>query len=123
MSWIAQSPSSFVGQSVGNEQCVAYVQVASGAPHTSSWTRGRLVKGGGVPQGIAIATFDPDGRYGNHLDGRSHAAIFHEELPEGLLVWDQWLHHPVTPRVIHFATGRVLPSMTATSFISLSKRE
>ena len=105
MSWIAQAPSSFVGQPVGNEQCVAYVQAACGAPNTAQWRRGALVKGNPVPQGTAIATFDPDGTYGNHTDGRSHAAVFHEELPEGLLVWDQWLHHPVTPRVIHFRNG------------------
>ena len=105
MSWIAQAPSSFVGEAVGNEQCVAYVQVASGAPNTSRWKRGNLVKGGAVPQGTAIATFDPDGTYGNHVDGRSHAAVLHEELPEGLLVWDQWLHHPVAPRAIRFRGG------------------
>jgi len=100
MSWIAQMPSSLVGREVGSGQCVAYVQQASGAPRTALWRRGNLVKGGRVPQGTAIATFDPDGTYGNHFDGRSHAAILHEELLEGLLVWDQWLHHPVAPRVI-----------------------
>ena len=105
MSFVAQAPSSFVGQSVGNEQCVAYVQVASGAPRTPRWKRGNLVRGSGAPQGIAIATFDPDGTYGNHVDGRSHSAILHEELPEGLLVWDQWLNHPVAPRLIHFRSG------------------
>jgi hypothetical protein len=105
MSWIAQMPSNFVGHEVGSGQCVAYVQRASGAPQTALWKRGNRVKGGQVPQGTAIATFDPNGTYGNHTDGRSHAAIFHEELPEGLLVWDQWLHHPVAPRVIHFRNG------------------
>jgi hypothetical protein len=105
MSWIAEAPSSFVGQEVGNGECVAYVQRASAAPQTALWTRGNQVKGGQVPQGTAIATFDPDGKYGNHTDGRSHAAIFHEELPEGLLVWDQWFHHPVAPRVIRFRNG------------------
>jgi hypothetical protein len=105
MSWVAQAPSSFAGQAVGTGQCVAYVQVASGAPLTSRWKRGKLVRENSVPQRTAIATFDPDGSYGNHTDGRSHAAILHEELPEGLLVWDQWLAHPVAPRVIHFRGG------------------
>jgi hypothetical protein len=84
---------------------VAYVRAASGAPQTSRWQRGALVKGSAAPKGTAIATFDPDGTYGNHTDGRSHAAILHEELPEGLLVWDQWLNHPVAPRVIRFRNG------------------
>src|SRR4051812_40765713 len=109
MSWIAQVPSSFAGQSVGNEQCVAFVQAASGAPNTSRWGRGVLVKGSPILKGTAIATFDRDGTYGNHLDGSSHAAILHEELPEGLLVWDQWLHHPVAPRLIHFRGGAGAP--------------
>jgi hypothetical protein len=106
MSWVAQAPSSFVGQVVGNGQCVIYVQQASGAPLTAQWSRGAKVRGGVVAQGTAIACFDPDGTYGNHTDGRSHAAIFHEELPEGLLVWDQWVGHPVAPRVIHFRAGQ-----------------
>ncbi len=103
MSWIAESPARYVGQAVGNGQCVAYVQAAAGAPNTGQWKRGALVKGGGIAQGTAIATFDPDLTYGNHVDGRSHAAIFHEEHPEGLLVWDQWFKHPVSPRVIRFS--------------------
>jgi hypothetical protein len=105
MSWVASAPSNYVGETVGNGQCVAYVQRAAGAPQTTIWKRGKLVKGGNIPQGTAIATFDRDGTYGNHVDGRSHAAIFHEELPEGLSVWDQWLHHPVATRIIHFRSG------------------
>jgi hypothetical protein len=94
MSWTSSTPSSFVGQTVGDGQCVAFVRQASGAPQTALWKRGSLVKGGNSPQGTAIATFDPTGVYGNHIDGRSHAAIFHEQFPEGLLVWDQWFNHP-----------------------------
>jgi hypothetical protein len=105
MSWIAQDPASFVGNAVGSGQCVAYVQAASGAPVTAKWKRGILVKGGNVPHGTAIATFDPDGTYGNHTDGRSHAAILDVELPAGLQVWDQWLTHPCAKRVIHFRAG------------------
>lgn len=63
MSWIAQKPSSFIGQTVGNGQCVAYIQQASGAPQTALWRRGEVVKGGNNPQGTAIATFDPAGVY------------------------------------------------------------
>jgi hypothetical protein len=116
MSWIAQTPSSFIGQVVGDGQCVAYVQRTSGAPQTALWRRGELVKGGNVPQGTAIATFDPTGVYGNHVDGRSHAAIFHEQLPEGLLVWDQWFNHPVEPRVIRFQNGDSAPANDGDEF-------
>jgi hypothetical protein len=108
MSWVANDPSSYVGKVVGSGQCVAYVEVACGAPHTSRWRRGQLVKGNEVPQGTAIATFDPGDTYGNHV-GRSHAAILHEELPNGLLVWDQWVGHAVAPRVIRFKNGDGLP--------------
>jgi hypothetical protein len=108
MSWVATAPSSFVGHVVGNGQCVAFVERAGGAPRTSRWRRGIPVKGNAVPQGTAIATFDPDGTYGNHI-GRSHAAILHDQLANGLLVWDQWVGHPVAPRVIHFREGSGLP--------------
>ena len=105
MSWKAQSPEKFAGTVVGSGQCVAFVQEASGAPVTSLWTRGAKVRDGDAPEGTAIATFDPDGIYGNHTDGRSHAAILGEQQDGGLLVWDQWLGHPVSQRVIHFRGG------------------
>ncbi len=105
MSFIAQAPTQFLDQSVGSGECVAYVQTAARAPLTSAWRRGELVKDSQTPSGTAIATFDPDGRYGNHSDGRSHAAIFHSQVPEGLLVWDQWHGHRVSPRVIRFKDG------------------
>lgn len=117
MSSIAQKPSSFIGQAVGNGQCVAYVQQASAAPQTALWRRGELVKGGNVAQGTAIVTFDPSGVYGNHIDGRSHAAIFHQRLPEGLLVWDQWFNHPVEPRVIRFRNGDGAPANDGRNFM------
>ena len=105
MAWVAKSPAGYVGQVVGSGQCVAYVCAACMAPTTPHWTRGAPAKGAKLAPGTAIATFDPDGTYGNHTDGRSHAAVFHQELPEGLLVWDQWLGHPVAPRLIRFKNG------------------
>ena len=41
--------------------------------------------------GTAIATFDPDGRYGNHTDGRSHTAIYLGQDATGIRVIDQWV--------------------------------
>lgn len=43
------------------------------------------------PPGAAIATFDPDGHYGNHTDGRSHAAIFLWKDPDGIHVIEQYV--------------------------------
>src|SRR5580704_1589291 len=104
MSWIASDPSSYYGQVVGEGECVACVQRACGAPHTSQWRRGIFVKGNAVPRGTAIATFDPDGTSGNHIN-LSHSAIFDEELSAALQVWDQWVGHPVASRPIYFRVG------------------
>jgi hypothetical protein len=54
---------------------------------------------------IAVATFDPNGRYGNHTDGRSHAAIFTSAQSDGLNVIDQWVGQPVHKRLIRFKDG------------------
>lgn len=106
MSWIADDPSEYAGQVVANGQCVRYVQECAGVPHTSRWQPGVTVRGSGAEPGTAIATFDRDGTYGNHTDGRSHAAILIAEQADGLLVWDQWLGHPVAQRVIRFRGGQ-----------------
>ena len=78
------------------------MKAASGAPVTSEWSQGLQVKGSTLPTGTAIATFDPDGTYGNHTDGRSHAAIYAGQDAAGLQVWDQWLGQPVHQRTIFF---------------------
>ena len=109
MSWVATNPEADEGQVVGNGQCVAFVVAAAQTPHTASWKQGALVRDGAIPTGTAIATFDEDGSYGNHTDGTSHAAIFIELRPAGLLVWDQWVGHPVSQRVIHFRDGNGEP--------------
>ncbi|MGE0417864.1 MAG: BPSL0067 family protein [Acetobacteraceae bacterium] len=103
--YVAPDPESYVGRSVGSGQCVAFVQEASGAPHTSRWKAGPFVKGATLERGTAIATFDPNGTYGNHIDGRSHAAIYLDQDDVGLRVLDQWRDnpvHPVSERVIRF---------------------
>ena len=91
--YVAADPERWIGQpSVGSGQCVALVQQATGAPLAAQWRRGALVKGNmALRPGIAIATFDPDGRYGNHTDGRSHAAIYLGQDAHGIRVIDQWI--------------------------------
>ena len=76
--------------SVGSGECVALVQQATGAPHTSSWTRGALVKGNtALKPGTAIATFDAAGKYPSHRHG-NHAAIYLSQDASGIKVIDQW---------------------------------
>jgi hypothetical protein len=108
MSWIAAAPEDFANEVVGDGQCVAFVVAAAGAPHTAAWRRGTQARGGAVPMGSAIATFEPDGSYGNK-PGESHAAILVEEQPGALFVWDQWVGHPVSQRQIHFRGGAGAP--------------
>jgi hypothetical protein len=103
MSWIAKNPEQYAGQVVGTGQCVGFVEKAANTPTTPSWKEGRKVQGDmSIAPGTAIATFDPNGEYGNHTDGRSHAAIFEEQTATGLLVWDQWVGQPVHMRLIRF---------------------
>lgn len=109
--FVATQPEEFLNQLVGNGECVAFVQKASSAPQTLAWRRGELVKGNtAVERGTAIATFDPNGRYGNHTDGSSHAAIYLRQDQSGLIVLDQFTRpeaHPVQERTLHFDDARI----------------
>ena len=92
MPYVAPAPFSFIGRvSVGTGECVPLVQMATGAPLTVFWHRGALVQGNtGLKPGTAIATFDTNGRYGNHTNGTSHAAIYLGQDANGIEVIDQW---------------------------------
>ena len=99
--------SGYAGRSVGNGQCVALVREVTGLPATAAWRRGESVRdAASVAKGTAIATFDADGRYGNHTDGRSHAAILIARHADGLLVWDQWTGQPAHQRMIRYRGGQ-----------------
>ena len=94
MAYIALTPRSYIGRSVGSGQCVAFTQKAANMPRTAAWRRGALVKGNlDIAPGTAIATFDANGQYGNHTDGRSHAAIYLRQDANGIVVLDQWVRH------------------------------
>ena len=57
MSYVAAAPRSWVGKSVGDGQCVAYVRTNAYA--ASTWKQGAQVKGQtDLIAGIVIATFD-----------------------------------------------------------------
>jgi hypothetical protein len=108
---VAKNYERYVGSVVGDGHCVNYVREVSGAPPTSRWRRGELVRGLlGLEPGTVIATFDEDGRYGNHLDGRSHAAILVRVLSTGFNAFDQWIGHPVSERHINYRAGRGSPA-------------
>jgi len=94
------NPSFYKGKVVGNGQCVILVQKACGVPHTSLWKQGVKVRGSSVAMGTAIATFE-NGVYPNRSTG-NHAAIFIEETPIGIRVWDQWKGKNVGQRIIRF---------------------
>jgi hypothetical protein len=102
---ISTQHKSYYGTAAGNGHCVALVRECTNLPHTSAWRRGELVRGAGCAPGTAIATFDPDGTYGNRMDGSSHAAILLAEHTDGLMVADQWLGRTVGHRVIRFRNG------------------
>ena len=110
MAYVAPCPEKYSGQVVGDGQCVVFVEAVSGAPHTALWKQGALVKNSTIAVGTAIATFDPNGTYGNHTDGSSHGAIYVGQNAAGLQVWDQWTGQPVHQRTIRFQGGAALPA-------------
>ena len=114
MPFIASDPENYKDQVVGDGQCVAFVQEASGAPHTSQWKEGEKVRGASIANGTAIATFI-DGVYPSHPHG-NHAAIYVGQNADGLVVWDQWTGQPVHQRTIHFRGGVGDPSNDGDAF-------
>jgi hypothetical protein len=96
-----------MGTVVGNGHCVALVREVAGLPPTAQWRRGDPVQGSSdLAPGTIVATFDDNGRYGNHIDGRSHAAVLLAVNDDGsLLVTDQWLNQPVHQRTIRNRKG------------------
>lgn len=106
MPFVASQHERFTGKAHGTGHCVALVREAAGAPITTQWRRGDSVHGNELAPGTAIATFDPNGRYGNHPDGRSHAAILLVQNVDGsLIVFDQWIGQVAHQRVIRDRHG------------------
>ena len=99
--YVAADPEGYVkaGKAVGSGQCVALVQAATNAPHTSLWTEGPAVWGNtNIPVGTAIATFI-DGKYPSKPHG-NHAAIYMGQDATGIQVIDQWLGQKPHKRTI-----------------------
>ncbi len=113
--YVCAVPQHWLNHVVGDGQCVAFVRTAANVPATAQWRRGSHVKGDAtIAQGTAIATFDPDGAYGNHTDGRSHAAIYDGQDDEGLSVYDQWKGQNVHRRLVRF--GGATPADDGAAF-------
>jgi len=91
MSYICRSPELYDRKKVRTGQCVEFVKKCSGAPSASSWRKGVKVMGNqNMSKGIAIATFDSNGRYPNNATG-NHAAIYIGQDATGIWVYDQWV--------------------------------
>jgi hypothetical protein len=110
MPFVAAHPEHYVGQVVGEGrhrgQCVAYVRAVTKLPQTSLWIEGAPVWDcDDLAPGTAIACFDANGCYGNKTDGSSHAAIYLEHADDGIWVYDQWIGHPVSRRLIQARGG------------------
>jgi len=51
----------------GDGQCVTFIHNVIVIPAASLWKQGERVRGNvSITPGTVIATFDPDGHYGNH---------------------------------------------------------
>ena len=110
----------YAGRSIGTGHCVAFVRDATGLPQTTAWRRGDPVQGSDLAPGTAIATFDPNGRYGNHIDQRSHAAILLAVHDDGsLTVADQWVGKPVSQRTIYNRHGKGVPADDAAAYYAI----
>lgn len=83
-----------VGES---HECVAVVKYFAKAPQTTIWKKGAKVKGNtSIRSGTAIATFDSRGKF------YGHAAIYINQTPAGINVYDQWNEMPLHFRTIPF---------------------
>jgi len=117
MPFVASEFERYLGKPHGTGHCVALVREATGAPITTQWRRGPPVQGSNLARGTAIATFDSNARYGNHTDGRSHAAILLEAYEDGsILVLDQWVGQVAHHRVIRDRNGVGDPCNDASRF-------
>lgn len=106
------NPKAYVGKTVGNGQCVAFVRQAAGAPDAANWKPGVQVRGNAVPRGTGIAAGWADGAYPDDRSG-NHAAVYDGQDAAGLWVYDQWAGKrpkPVGRRYVPFRAGAGSPS-------------
>jgi hypothetical protein len=122
--FIAKEPGKYMGKVVGSGQCVDFVKADTDVPRqTKNWGPGAKVDQN-APQGAAIATFGPDGKYKN-IPGQSHAAELVSVAPDGksAKVRDQWNGRPVRERKIHDRGGTGKPVNDLSRYRVIMKRE
>lgn len=95
--YICEDAPQYIGQSIGDGECVDLVKLCSHAPLTRFWKPGQKVFGNNIPAGTAIATFRR-GKYPNKKG--YHAAIYSHQDENGIYAWDQWHGQPVHLRFI-----------------------
>lgn len=95
--YICEDAPVYIGQSIGDGECVDLIKLCSNAPLTRYWKPGKHVFGSDVPPGTAIATFRR-GKYPNK-EGY-HAAIYSHQDKNGIYAWDQWQGQTVHLRYI-----------------------
>ena len=115
--FVAENPQQWLGKVVGNGHCVALVQAAAKAPHTSLWrAAGDLRMWDNLEPGLVIATFQDD-RYQNRTNGDSHAALLLAVRDDGIEVIDQWVGQPTHTRVIRWEGTTPANSASAYSVV------
>ena len=95
--YICEDAPVYIGQSIGDGECVDLIKLCSNAPLTRYWKPGKYVFGSDIPPGTAIATFRR-GKYPNR-EGY-HAAIYSHQDKNGIYAWDQWQGQAVHLRYI-----------------------
>lgn len=115
---VATAWTQYVGQHVGDGECVALVQRADPAVGlTRTWAPGNQVQGNTeLMPGTTIATFGESGRYENRRDGSSHAAIYLGQNAQGIQVMDQWANYAASYRTIPWTNPSGKAANTGSAF-------
>lgn len=112
-SLICANAADYQDQVVGDGHCVSLIKQCTNAPQTTQWQAGKKVLGQALAPGSIIATFK-NGKYPNKRG--YHAAIYIEQTPQGIWVWDQWVGKPVHKRLIRYRKDKASASNTAQAY-------
>jgi len=115
-SYICAQANQYIGQVIGDGQCVSLIKKCSPAPQTSLWLPGKKVLSlaqNTIKPGSIIATFK-NGKYPNKAG--YHAAIYIKHDENGIWVWDQWIGKPVHKRLIRTRYDKAAASNTAQAY-------
>jgi len=91
------SASRYFGES---QQCVSLTKHFTGLPCTDCWRAGPRVLGNDIPRGVAIATFDENGRYPADVHQNSGIHLGIGDAPNTITILDQWPGHLARRRTL-----------------------